>query len=318
MKASKLFKTLSPLAATGIICFGVAAHAHEKVHRIATPARSAHAPRAMAQFMANQPHNLVALQANMAQAYPVIGVNADGSDLWPCRGNYFADGGVDTDCATLGSPAMPMPNGGNVAGVPEYTFVLQNNDIIGYGLDNGYGCDALTNGTTGSDASQYFPCGQITTMFEDDTYDTTDDLLFRAVVTQGGKVIFDSGLNDFGPGGPDVPFPVDTGFYLDANFGYWPGSQAGPNNGNCSASDGYPLTSPTFPSGSYYVVADNATCVEPVAGLASVRTWTAYGTPRYTQVTGAACTGKGVASPCYTVQWTITHEIKQDYNFVLE
>ena len=76
------------------------------------------------------------------------------------------------------------------------------------------------------------------------------------VVKQGDKIIYDTGIVDFGPAGP-IKYPVDVILFTDANFGYWPGAQDGPNNGNCSGNLGYPLTAPSFPSAAY-VLASNS------------------------------------------------------------
>lgn len=184
------------------------------------------------------------------------------------------------------------------------------------GVGNGYGCDALTNGTTGPLPSQYIPCGQIFTSFEDDTGDFSDDLLQRIVVTQGTSIIYDSGIVDYGPAGPSVSYPVSVILNYDANFGFWPGASVGPNNGNCSSNSDYPLTSPANP-GKAYVVESGKTCQEPVPGVATFTTFTALATPEYTKVTGIRCTRQGVASPCYTVKWTKHHEIRQDWNISL-
>jgi hypothetical protein len=255
------------------------------------------------------PTRLVGLQATMTQVYPTIGANADGTDLWPC----FGRSSPNPDCPSAGDPAVQLPVGGMVLGKPAFVWRLQAAGSI-----NGIGCDALTNGTTGPSVSAYKPCGQIATWYEDDSFDSTDDLLQRIVVTQGAdRIIYDSGVVDFGPAGPTVKFPVDVILYSDANFGYWPGAAAGPNNGNCSGDFAYPLASPANP-GTPYVVEAGTTCAEPVTGPALVSTYTELATPTYKQVTGAACTSKAVASPCYTATWMRTHEIHQDFDLFFE
>jgi hypothetical protein len=255
---------------------------------------------------------MIPLQAVMTQAYPTIGVNADGSDLWPCYGRTAGN----HDCLTAGSPPIQLPEGSFVTGVPAYSWALKNNDIFGFGLGNGTGCDALINGTTGIAPAEYKPCGQITTFFEDDTNDANDDLLERVVVTQGLNVIFDSGIVDFGPAGPTVNYPVDVELAYDTNFGYWPGTKNGPNNGNCSADIGYPLTAPVFP-GFAYEVAAGSTCRRPEPGKAHVHTETVLATPTYNQVTGNKCTTHDVASPCYTVSWEQKYQIVQNWDIFL-
>jgi hypothetical protein len=259
------------------------------------------------------PPQLIGLQAHLTQAYPVVNGNSDGSDLWPCLGR-----GNNPDCAMIGNPPVPLPRGGIVMGRPAFTWALQNNNIIGFGLGNGTGCDALTNGTTGgvAEGPLYRPCGQIFTSYEDDTGDSTDDLLQRIIVSQGDKVIYDSGIQDFGPAGP-IKYPVDVILFGDANFGYWPGAQDGPNNGNCTGDVHYPLAAATFPA-TGYTVASNSTCQQPVAGPATFTTYTELATPEYRRLTGRACTSKGVASPCFTVKWNRRYLIHQDWNIFLE
>jgi hypothetical protein len=255
------------------------------------------------------PTRMIPLQAAMTQAYPVIGVNADGSDLWPCYGRNAGNG----DCFAAGNPPIQLPEGSFVTGVPAYSWALKNNDIFGFGLGNGTGCDAFINGTAGITAAEYKPCGQLTTFFEDDTNDANDDLLQRIVVTQGLNVVYDSGIVDFGPAGPTVKYPVDVELAYDANFGFWPGAKNGPNNGNCSADFGYPLAAAAFP-GLPYQVAAGSTCRRPQAGKAHVHTETVLATPGYTEVTGAKCTAHNVASPCFTVSWEQKYQIVQDWD----
>ncbi len=238
--------------------------------------------------------------------------NTDGGDLWPCFGRA---GGANLDCPTIGNPVVPFPPGGVVLGVPSYVWNLQN---APGNRGSGRGCDAAVNGTTGPFGAAYKPCGQLATWYEDDTFDSTDDLLQRVVVTQGRTIIFDSGTVDFGPAGPAVTYPADVILYTDANFGVWPGAGFGRNNGNCSADINYPLAAASFPAGSYYVVAAGRTCLPPVTGPAVFTTTTSLATPAYTEVSGTACTARGVASPCYTVKWTATHAIKQDFNIYLQ
>ena len=254
----------------------------------------------------SQPY-LVGLQASLAGGYPVIGANADGTDLWPCV-NYQ---GKNPDCPKVGKPSVMLPNYGIVTGFPAYNWPLQNTP----GSGNGLGCDALMNGT-GPLGIPYKPCAQITTWFEDGTNDSTDDLLWHVRIEQGSTVIYDSGLQDYGPAGPAVTYPVDVALDADANFGYWPGAALGPNNGDCGADILYPLQSPAYP-GRPYQVATNRSCAEPVAGPAKVYTQTILATPSYTQVTGSACTSRHVPSPCYTASYATKYEIHQDFDILL-
>jgi hypothetical protein len=306
MKTSSLSSVLSMLAVATSFN-GQIASAGEAHHRLMLPSAQAQKPKT------SEPLQIVGLQANFTQAYPTMGANADGSDIWPCLGR-----GNNTDCAMVGNPPVPLPRGGIVMGRPAFTWALQNNDIIGFGLGNGTGCDALTNGTVGqpSEGVLYRPCGQIVTTYEDDTGDSTDDLLQRIVVTQGNKIIFDSGIVDFGPAGP-INYPVSVILDTDANFGYWPGAQNGPNNGNCTGNINYPLSAATFPA-TGYTLASNSTCEQPVAGPATFTTYTELATPEYERVTGRACTSKGVASPCFTVKFSRRYLIHQNWQIFLE
>ena len=156
-------------------------------------------------------------------------------------------------------------------------------------------------------------------MVQDDSNDPGDDLLQRIVIRQGTRIIYDSGTVDYGPAPSNIAYPVSVILNTDANFGFWPGQDesVGPNNGNCRSSTGYPLASAAYP-GAIYVVASDQTCREPVPGLAVVSTTTVLATPAYKQISGEACTTKGVASPCYKVEWTRNHEIRQDFNIFLE
>jgi len=282
-------------------------------HRLMLPSVQANVDAAGKHPDRSPPLQLVGLQAHFTQAYPTVAANADGSDVWPCLGR-----GNNTDCAMIGNPPVPLPRGGIVMGRPAFTWALQNNNIIGFGLGNGTGCDALTNGTVGqpSEGVLYRPCGQIFTSYEDDTGDSTDDLLQRVVVTQGERIIFDSGVVDFGPAGP-IKYPVDVILFSDANFGFWPGAQEGPDNGNCSGNLNYPLTAATFLA-TGYTLASNSTCQQPVAGPATFTTYTELATPEYERNTGRACTSKGVVSPCFTVKYTRRYRIHQDWRIFLE
>jgi hypothetical protein len=181
---------------------------------------------------------------------------------------------------------------------------------------NGVGCDALSNGSTGAQPTQYRPCAQLDTWFEDNTNDPTDDLLQRITVMQGSRVIYDSGTVDYGPAGP-IKYPVNVLLSTDVNFGFWPGAAVGPNNGNCSADTGYPLSAPTNP-GATYVVAAGQTCEQPVAGKVRFFTVTILATPKYTQASANHCRSKGVSAPCFTVTWTKHQEIHQDFDAFFE
>ena len=290
---------LLPLA----VCLGsqtaFAQRAHRPVIRIMSAPVSATAAPAL-------PPYFRPLQAAFSEAYPVVSVNADGSDLWPCLGRSSS-----IDCPTVGSPAIPLPANALVVGFPGYGYALKNTASIG----NGVGCDALVNGT-GAGGVPYAPCAQFLTWHEDNTGDTTDDILWRVTVRQGGTVVYASGLVDFGPIGTGRTYPLKIVIYDDANLGYWPGADVGPENGNCFGDEFYPLTKPAFPGG-LYVIGSGKTCGRPHAGAAQVESQTILATPSYTQVTGTACTGKGVASPCYVVSYVHRREMHQNFSFLL-
>jgi hypothetical protein len=302
---SRLFAILALIA---LCAFAASASAQSNGHRILS---SSHDGGLDAGPIHVPPRpQMVPLMAAMTQAYPVIGVNADGTNLWPCYGRSPV---ANVDCPETGNPALPLPRGAMVHGRPAFSWALDNNDILGFGIGNGVGCDAFINGTTGPAGAQYRPCGQVTTFFEDDTNDANDDLLNRIVVTQGLNIIFDSGTVDYGPAGPAVKYPVDVELIYDANFGFWPGAGSGHNNGNCSPDIGYPLTAPTFPGVPYQLAAGNH-CDRPQPGKARVHTQTILATPTYTQVDGVKCTKHGVTSPCFTVSWEQKYQIEQDWD----
>ena len=303
-----LLKTLAELSMAALVLSMQPAQAQGHAHRSVFPLE--HANSADSLFQVPPPTRMVPLQAAFSQGYPTIGVNADGSDLWPCYGHSPV---ANADCPTIGNPPLPFPRGAFMGGVPAFSWALKNNDILGFGLGNGVGCDAYVDGTTGLSIAQYKPCGQITTFFEDDTNDANDDLLQRIVVTQGFRIIYDSGTVDFGPAGPTVKYPVDVELSYDANFGFWPGAKRGPNNGNCTIDIGYPLTKPEFPGFPYQVAAGN-TCERALPGKARFHTITTLATPTYKQVTGRKCTAHEVASPCYVVSWEQKYEISQDWD----
>ena len=301
MSKKHLF-TMSAWVLPLAVCLGSHAAMAQRVHH--PRMRFLSAPR-LAGAHALTPY-FKGLAASFAQAYPTVSANADGSDLWPCIGG-------SADCPTIGNPTTPLPSAALVVGFPAYGFALQNTPSIG----NGIGCDALVNGT-GAGGSPYEPCAQILTWHEDNSGDTTDDVLWHATVTQGGHVVYASGTVDFGPLGARTVYPLQVVIYDDANLGYWPGAQTGPNNGNCYADEFYPLSTPAFPASGFYVIAAAKTCGRPQPGTAQVETVTILATPSYTEVSGHACTSKNVPSPCYVVKYTKQREIRQNFTIELD
>src|SRR5580698_4421658 len=102
MKTNNLSSIVSMLAVATTFN-GPSAHASEAHHRLMLPAAQAQKPNP------SETLQIVGLTANFTQAYPTIGANADGSDIWPCLGR-----GNNTDCALVGNPPVPLPRGGIV------------------------------------------------------------------------------------------------------------------------------------------------------------------------------------------------------------
>jgi len=229
-------------------------------------------------------------------SYPTV--NSDGNNLWSC----FGDTSTPTpDCSTIGNPQVTFPTGGIVLGLPEYVWSLS-------------ACDGSTNGN--------IPCGDIEAFYEDDTGDSTDDVIFTWEVTQGTdtnkKIILDYGTADFGPhkSMPGSNLVSAT----DVNFGTL-GVPTGPNNGNCLPDINYPTSSdpagPSDPEGLLFIIAANKTCDDPVAGLATITVTTEIATPHYTKHTTVASCGT-TTPPCYTVTYTKKYSITQKWNIWLQ
>lgn len=228
--------------------------------------------------------NLYGLSATFAGTPFALGPNTDGSDRWPC----FGSNSTNTDCPTIGNPSITFPTGGAALGVPQYVWSYT-------------ACDA--------NSSSVPPCGQTNTFYEDDSNDSTDDLIYLLTATQvqSGKVVYvaDSGTVDFAganPFGGAAP-PADVVIYGDQNFGTL--GATGKNNGNCSANFNYPVTYPTitYP----YVVAANKTCVNPVPGLVTITALTELAHPTYTQHGSTA-----------TVKFTIIKKLQQKWTIWLQ
>jgi hypothetical protein len=245
-------------------------------------------------------------------------LNSDSTEVWPCFGSY--DGSTpstenpdceffkDTNYSGL-SPAFTvgLPTGAGVLGIPSYTWSLAD-------------CDA-TSSTT-------LPCGQTATWYEDNSNDSTDDLLYEIEVVQGTSVIADSGLIDFcggtgclngngvGVGNPygGLSPAADVVIYGDQNFGTM--GVTGKNNGNCDASFNYPVTS--NPAGGEFGIAANKTCVAPVAGVATITATTELATPTYKLDSAKNCATAGVSSPCYTVTFAKKYSVLQKWTINLE
>ncbi len=151
-------------------------------------------------------------------------VDSGGNDEWPCFPGQNANG---ADCSSIAT-------GGVVIGTPAYTQSFAD-------------CDA--------DASGAANCGQFFWFYQDDTGDTTDDLVVSIVVKQGKNYILNTGPFNFGPN----PFGSTPGTVIvisdDTAFGTL--GQTGPGNGFCAGS--------------------TETCSNPVAGPAVATMTTTVG-----------------------------------------
>ncbi|MGB8012981.1 MAG: hypothetical protein WCF68_15315 [Terriglobales bacterium] len=154
-------------------------------------------------------------------ALPPLDANSDYE--WPCFPNPANPNYAD--CSSIAT-------GGVVIGTPAFTQSLTS-------------CDDSTS--TISD------CGQIFWFYEDDTGDTTDDLIVTIAVKQGKNYIMDV-VYDFGPN----PYPAGSVVIISDNTAFGTLGETGPGNGFC-----------------YY---STQTCVNPKAGLANATVTTTVGT----------------------------------------
>jgi hypothetical protein len=148
--------------------------------------------------------------------------DANGDDEWPCvpnsaNANY-------PDCSSIAA-------GGVVIGVPGFTQSLTS-------------CDDNT--------STISYCGQILWFYEDDTGDSTDDLIITISAKQGANYIADVVYN-FGPN----PYPAGSVVIISDDTAFGTLGETGPGNGFC-----------------YY---STETCVNPKAGAATITVTTTVG-----------------------------------------
>src|SRR5580698_9316239 len=122
------------------------------------------------------------------------------------------------------------------------------------------GAPAYTQSLANCDASAAGApnCGQIFWFYEDDTGDGTDDLIVSIVVKQGTEYILDTGNFDFGPN----PFPAGSVVVISDDVAFGTLGETGKNNGFCDGS--------------------KKTCVNPVAGIATVTVTTKVGASKIT------------------------------------
>jgi len=241
-------------------------------------------------------------QAFVGSPYPNWTNNTNGVELWPC----FGSGGGNGDCPSIGNPAIGFD--GIAIGDPSFTWSLAACDGTTNGTQNPYSWDQGATWNAYAINGFYVPCGQINIFYQDYTNDTSDDILWRAQVTQGLNVIADTGTQDWGPNG----FAAINGqlivFYQDFNFGTL--GDSGPNNGNCVPNYNYPDTIP--PALSYPVItAGGHTCGDPAAGPATMTVETSVATPTWT------CKDKEGVVTC-KVKYTTVYSLKQEWKIYLQ
>jgi hypothetical protein len=304
---TRLFKTLSLIAIVALLVCGQAIAADNSHHYTIKIG-----PRTTQQDNyelppANPTANLYALAQYFGATPQPFGTNTDGTELWPCVGTYNSASGTaseNPDCPTIGDPSQGFPFGGIVIGLPAYQFPL-----------------AACNATSTSAAA----CGNIETWYEDDTGDSTDDLTYAVVVTQGANTIAASGTIDYGPNalGNNGSLGLQVGLFSDWNVGTQ-GQTGGINNGPCDGPIWYPLPGPTFPGGPYETPSDK-TCVAAVAGAVTITATTELAVPTYTKQTKvSSCTpivngegGTPVGPPCWTVKYTKKYSVMQKWTIWL-
>ncbi len=300
---SRLCKTLSLFAVIALFAFAQMAFAaeHQSKFHIAVVPR---AHTAGAEVMPTGiTANLYGLTAAFTATPSALGwsTNSDGTDIWPCFGAATAPTPVATadenpDCPTIGDPKVNFPAGGVALGVPSYEWSLAN-----------------CNATSTSSAS----CGETETFYEDQTNDSTDDLLYELEATQGSTVLIDTGTIDFTGGGNPyggLTPPADVVIYGPTNFGDM--GQTGKNNGNCLPNINYPV--PADPAGSEFIVSANKTCGVPTTGAVDITATTEVASVAYTAESSATCTKDGVTPPCWEVKFTSKYKLSQKWTINLQ
>jgi hypothetical protein len=150
-------------------------------------------------------------------------VDGGGNDEWPCFSGSSDPNAAD--CSQISA-------GGVVIGTPAYTWSL-----------------ASCNGNTSASPN----CGQLFWFYEDDTGDSTDNLIVSLTVKQGTNFILATGNIDLGPN--SFPPGSIVVIYDDTAFGTM--GETGKNNGFCAGS--------------------KKTCANPLKGIATVNFTTKVG-----------------------------------------
>lgn len=331
MLNSRLFRLFAALTTLALLICGTQAFAQPYrviLHR-AHPAADQNVTNPEAALAPNLYGTMAAFVVTPWTADPGQPYNTDtGADLWPC----FGAGTANSDCPTIGDPSQPFPSGGVVVGVPEYVWFADSNSTAGI-----VGCADQT--------SVFDYCVQEENFYEDETADTTDDLLWSLTVTQVNSgvttYIFDSGTQDYGPNAFHLTnlsqYPITAVFYGDLNLGDL--GLSGKNNGNCFANSTptntpsepnasyYPLKTASFPNtgpyAPYYAVSANKTCGAVTKGAAAAVTVTLeLAKPTYTKHTTAssckAADGTTIGPPCYTVTYTKKYAESQKFTIFIE
>jgi hypothetical protein len=156
-------------------------------------------------LLPQEPDNLYPLSAQ----FGLLPTNYDGTDLWPCYGGA-------SECSSINPDGV-------VVGIPKYGWSLSS-------------CDNSSEPAT--------PCGQGYFFYQDQTNDSTDDLIVTVTVKQGNNYIFAAGPLNKGPN----PFAGET-VVFSGDIAFGTQGQAGKGNGWCADT--------------------KRTCVNPVAGPAN-------------------------------------------------
>jgi hypothetical protein len=248
-------------------------------------------------------------QAFVDSPYPNWVNNFDGYELWPC----FGEKSTNQDCPTIGNPSILFPSSAVAVGVPYFTWSLADCDGTTNGTQAPYVWDGGATWSPSAINGYYVPCGQINNFYEDWTGDTTDDLLITMEVKQGASVIADSGIQDWGPNpyGDSASEGFVVANYQDFNFGAL--GDTGANNGNCVPDYNYPTSSPgpSNPLSYPVITAANQTCVDPVAGPATLYVTTTIATPTWT------CKTKQSVTAC-KVTYANKYSLHQKWSILLQ
>jgi len=279
MTKSRLFQIFACLAIVAFFAIGQRALAEENHQLLQLKV----VPRANAgrdttfNPEAAMPKSLFGIAATFAP----YALDSSGADEWPCFGGDLS---LYPDCPGIAPEGV-------VVGRPSYGWALS-------------ACDSNTNGTT---FTSYVPCGQMAWWYEDDTADTTDDLVSSWVVTQGTTIIADSGLWDLGPNRAVNGY--GNVFYKDQSFGGWTGSTVGLNNGNCNNNYNYPQPGSTPSTLTYpFRIEANKHCSEPTASTSTATQVKIVATTELLTPTWNYITGKVHYAPA-----AAGHSIKQTW-----